>query len=290
VDSGLAHGALEAATGFAHRASDVLHEAVEKVDDAVELLDEHKHPAIAATVDAAGGLGAAAASENPELAVHAVLEFVGRMGFVGLDHLVERFVQDEGGDFFAARRRGQSALKRMVARGYLETRPVVVPAIGAAARKEALPDEVVTRVYYLSQHAALTQNLPLPPNLREAFIPHYLKTMEAMLEVERQLKAEGNTVLSFKGEEALVREEFKGKLFRRGAIVPKFPDGVLHAAGPDGSEFTVSIEYVTRSYTDEMIAEKKEAFSGRVVWAVDRESTAARVQDVAGPNAEVMIV
>jgi hypothetical protein len=147
-----------------------------------------------------------------------------------------------------------------------------------------------TQVVYTTPRAALHFAVPLPPDIRQAFIPHYVRTMDACLQLEKRLESRGFDVRRITGENQLIRESFKGQVFKAGRVVPKFPDAQLLVRGPDGREETLNVEYVTRSYTPAMIAAKARAFVGPTVWAVDSHATAAKVAAHAGDSADILLV
>ena len=73
---------------------------------------------------------------------------------------------------------------------------------------------------------------------------------------------------------------------RGGEILAMYPDAVLAVVPPDGGPAeAINIEYVSRHYSDQMIAEKAKAFSGITVWAADTASTAARIARITGAEA-----
>lgn len=221
----------------------------------------------------------------PELAI---LQLVGKAGLVTADHIADRLFRRDAEELVSAVPRTEAKLHRLVLKGYLEHRTIAYDLADAktpAGVAQAVAGVAFDRGYTLTQKATQDFNLPLPPTLRDSFITHHVKTMDAIWHVERDYRARGYEVLSWKTESELVREQFHGKVFQRGVVVPKFPDAQLTVRGPDGGAETVNIEYVSRSYTDEMIAQKREAFAGtKTIWACPSDSpgTAQRVQAVTG--------
>ncbi|NTX67640.1 hypothetical protein HUA74_44035 [Myxococcus sp. CA051A] len=249
-------------------------------------------------------------ANNPHQRNRAIVEFVARLGLVATDDLVNRFVRNEGEDLFEATSRGDIILKRLALNNYLAMRPVVIdglnwatagtvrtghgPAIDGifAARKHArVGRHYFTRAVYVTPHAAASFNLPLPPTPRERFVEHHLKTVRALLEVEKSLTAQGYRVIAMKGEEALIRESFRANLTGRAGqgetrkAAEHYPDAQLVVESPEGQRTTINVEYVTSKYTDKMIASKAAAFSGPTVWAADRPGTARRIESLTGRSA-----
>jgi len=217
----------------------------------------------------------------------AVIQLVARAGLILGDQVGERAF---AGDPEASVRRGHDAvLRRLVARGYLETRPVAFAvsgarldrAPGAAAR---LGKVAFAKGYLVTRRASEELNLALPAPPREALVDHHVKTLDALARVERRERARGSEVLGFKMEAQLIREGFKGRVFDgpRPQILPRFPDAILSVRRADGSAAQINVEYVSSKYTDTMIREKAEAFSGPVVWAVSNPETGARVAAITG--------
>jgi len=114
--------------------------------------------------------------------------------------------------------------------------------------------------------------------------------MDACLQLEKRLEAKGFDVRAIVGENQLIRDNFKGQVFSKGRVMPKFPDAQLTVRGPDGRDEIVNVEYVTKSYTPAMISAKAAAFRGATVWAVDSHATAAKVASVAGASADILLV
>ena len=222
----------------------------------------------------------------------AALDFVARMGVVSVEHLARRFATRPGEDPAEARARTEAMIKRLQQAGLVRTRTVLVDGANVAAGRgqgrvgKGLVDE---RIVSITPKAIRELNLPKPPTVREAFIGHHLKTLDALLQVEQQLQASGNQVLGIKTEDELVRDWFRGKHFAGqkgiGDEMPKFPDGAVIVAGADGQPEQINLEYATTKYSNAMIAEKAKSFVGRTVWAVDRASTARRVETLTGEKA-----
>ena len=243
-------------------------------------------------------------------AAKAVLEFVGRAGVVTVDQVVDRFIRDNHEDLFAAQRSAKGFLKELVMHNWLQKREFVLPvarSIPGVLQAAKIPQphlafgagmvafhpvyrQAWQQVVYTTPRAASQFSVPLPPDLRQAFIPHYLRTMDACLALERRYESRGCTVTRIAGENELIRENFKGRVFRAGVVLPKFPDAQLTVRAPDGATHVVNVEYVTKSYTPAMIASKARAFTGPTVWAVDSYATAAKVRDVAGSDADLLLV
>lgn len=263
-----------------------------------------------AALQAAPQAAYAAVRGSKDAAASAVLEFVGRAGVVSVDQIANRFVRDNATDLFADHRSAKGFLKELVLREWLTKREFVVPAAkslpgivsaaaiphpGAAFAAGMLASRPVlqqawTHVVYTTPRAAQQFGVPLPPDLRRAFLPHYLRTMDACLHVEQRLEAQGYRVKAITAENQLIRENFKGQVFKKGRVMPKFPDAQLTVRAPDGAESVVNVEYVTKSYTQQMIASKVSAFRGPTVWAVDSHATAAKVLAVAGADADLLLV
>jgi hypothetical protein len=218
----------------------------------------------------------------------AVLQLVAKAGLITSDHLTDRLFRREAEELLDAHPRADAKLHRLVLQGYLEHRTVAYDVANSSTPADlgrAVGGVAFDRGYSITQKAAQDFNLPLPPTLRESFITHHVKTMDAIWHVERDYRLRGYQVLDWKTESELVRDNFAGKVFQRGVIVPKFPDAQLTVQGPDGSVETINVEYVSRSYTNQMISEKREAFAGtRTIWACPSNSsaTAARVQALTG--------
>ncbi len=263
-----------------------------------------------AALEAAPSAALAAVRATKGDTVRAVIEFVGRAGVVSVDHIADRFVAKHHGDIFAARRSAKGLVKELVLHQWLTRRDYVLPVARSvpgilSAAKIPEPHLAVaaglvathpvwrqawTQVVYTTPRAALQFAVPLPPDIRQAFIPHYVRTMDACLQLEKRLESRGFNVRSITGENQLIRENFKGQVFKAGRLVPKFPDAQLVVRGPDGREETLNVEYVTRSYTPAMIAAKAKAFTGPTVWAVDSQATAAKVTANAGADADILLV
>ena len=217
----------------------------------------------------------------------AIVQLVSRAGVILGDQIADRAFAADPDSF--VRRRQDAALKRLVAKGYLATRPVVVAVADAQLGN---PSDARKRVgklafehaYYATDRASAELNLALPATTRDPLVQHNLKTLDALHQVEREVRSRGGRVIDFKMEAQLVRENFKGRVFGGPGqqVLPKFPDAVLTASYPDGSHESINVEYVSSKYTDKMISEKARAFSGRVVWAASNARTAARVHAITG--------
>lgn len=264
-----------------------------------------------AALEAAPSAAIAAVRATKGDTVRAVVEFVGRAGVVTVDHIADKFVANHHRDLFAAQRTAKGLVKELVLHQWLTRRDYVLPVarsipgiVSAAKIPEphlAIAAGVVathpvwrqawTSVVYTTPRAAMQFAVPLPPDIRQAFIPHYVRTMDACLQLEKRLETRGFDVRSITGENQLIRESFKGQVFSKaGRVLPKFPDAQLVVRGPDGREETLNVEYVTRSYTPAMIASKARAFVGPTVWAVDSHATAAKVAANAGSDADIILV
>ena len=219
-----------------------------------------------------------------------LIHFVAKAGLVDVDRIVDRFFRGEHETLLDARPRAEAALKRLVVKGYLNARPVVLDGISAATTGNALKHlgkHYFTRAYCLTPRTSWEWNLPLPPNLRENFVTHHLKTLDAIVQVEKGYFWGGEgRVVGFKMESQLVSESFAGKRFydaKTSEALGKFPDALLIIKRPDGSHEEVRVEYVSAKYSDRMIADKATAWrDGRTIWAVPNQSTAARVQRITG--------
>lgn len=287
---------------------------------AADLVDAHAHRLRAPDGTLLGDLRNAALESAPTAAFaavrrgeadvqRAVVEFVGRAGVVSVDHLANRFVRENAEDLFSARPRALALVKNLVLREWLMNREFVLPAArsvpgliqaaqipqpgfaAAAAGIATLPvwRQAWTHVVHVTPRAAAHFQVPLPPDLRRAFIPHYLATMDACLKLEQQLDTRGYQVLDMVGENQLIRESFAGRVFKAGHVVPKFPDAQLTVRAPGGAVEVLNVEYVTRSYTPEMIRAKARAFRGPTVWAADCPATAAKISAAAGSDAVVIL-
>lgn len=288
---------------------------------AEDLVRAKAQPAIRATQTLGGGLRNAVLESAPSAAyaavratkgdtARAVVEFVGRAGVVSVDHIADKFVVANHEDLFASRRTAKGLVKELVLREWLMNREFVMPTARsipgiisagnipaphlavAAGMVAAHPvwKQAWTHVVYTTPRAAAELAVPLPPDLRKAFLPHYLRTMDACLSLEKRFEAQGFSVVSITGENQLIREQFRGQVFSKGRVVPKFPDAQLVVESPTGERTTVNVEYVTKAYTPQMIREKAQAFSGPTVWAVDSYATAAKVSANAGAAAELILV
>jgi hypothetical protein len=214
---------------------------------------------------------------------------------VDFDRLVNRFFREEHETLLVASPRAEAALKRLVFKGYLNARPLAVDGAKAATtgNPNPLARHYVLRAYCLTPRTSRSLGLPLPPKLRENFIEHHLKTLDALANIERQQLAVGNRVLGFRMETQIMRDDFQGKDFRGRAaaartqeVISKLPDAQLTLQRPDGTVEQVNVEYVSAKYSDQMIREKATAWRGlSTVWAVPNQATAARVLSVTGQPA-----
>lgn len=299
-----------ATTAGAHLASDLVEAHAAPVAAEKRKSDDVGQRLQAAALDAAPHAAFAAVRRTRGDAARAVVEFVGRAGVVTVDHVADKFIRGNAEDIFAARRSAQGLVKELVMHQWLQKREFVLPAarsLPGIVRAAAIPEphlaiaagmveahpiwrQAWTHVVYTTPQAADRFAVPLPPDLRRAFIPHYLRTMDACLALEKRYEARGFKVVSITGENQLIRESFAGQVFRKGRVVPKFPDAQLVVRGPDGTTETVNVEYVTKAYTPAMIAAKASAFKGPTVWAVDAPSTGAKVAAVAGADADLLLV
>jgi hypothetical protein len=218
----------------------------------------------------------------------AILQLVGKSGLMLADHLADRLFRKEAEELIHARPRTDAALHRLILEGYLESRDVAYQLTDASKPADAgraIAGVGFDQALTLTRKASLEFNLPLPPTLRESFITHHVRTMEAIWNVERDFRARGYDVVSWKTETELMREQFHGQVFKRGTVVPMLPDAQLVVRSPDGAEETINIEYVSRSYTDKMIREKHGAFGAlRTIWALpaSQERLAERVAAITG--------
>lgn len=217
----------------------------------------------------------------------ALIGWVARAGVVERERLVERFFREDGETLEEAMPRARSALRRLVAKGYLEQRPVLVEEGRAASSSNPLRRGEHRQLwcYSVTPHASASLEVPLLPPLREKFVAHHFKVLNAIEAVERQQRAAGGRVLGFKLDGQLVQEEFRGKVFnaKTQQVVPKFADARLTLRHADGSVEDVNLEYVSTKYTDEMIRDKAAAWRGnRTLWAAPNPATVARVQAITG--------
>ena len=219
----------------------------------------------------------------------AVVQLVAKAGLLTGDQVADRMFRREAEDLLAAKPRAEATLHRLVLKGYLERRTVAYDLAGANTPRDvarSVAGVIFDQAFTVTQKASDEFKVAAPPTIRDSFITHQVKTMDALWRVERDHRGRGWDVLSWKTENELIRERFRGKVFdAKGIIVPKFPDAQLVVRAPDGATETVNVEYVSRSYTDAMIAEKRAAFgSTRTVWAVtaDSPATLARVREITG--------
>lgn len=250
---------------------------------------------------------------EPDLAL---LQLIARGGIVAADHIADRVFRMEAEDLITARRRSDARLHLLVLKGYLEARPITLELSEASSISDVaavVGKLYFTEAYSVTQKANLDFGVPLPPSLQESFVEHHVKSMEAIWRVELTYRLRGYQIAGWKTESDLIRDSFKGRVFRDlrprqesanaaqlvldlagsddagdegGEALAMFPDAVL-AVVPPGSRTieTINIEYVSRHYTDQMIAEKAAAFSGTTVWAADTAATASRVERITGAEA-----
>lgn len=215
-----------------------------------------------------------------------IVQFVAKCSLATLDQIADRFARKEHESLLDARPRTKAILARLTVRGYLNLRPIVVDHVAAAATGD--PSKLVVRHYFvegfnITPRAATEFQLALPQTLRDSFVTHHVKTVDAALQVERNLRSAGYTVRDFKTEAELISTTFKGKLFDgHQQIIPTFPDARLEVVAPDGSTHYLNIEYVSSKYTSEMIRQKARDFEAPTIWATSNESTAARVTALTG--------
>lgn len=142
------------------------------------------------------------------------------------------------------------------------------------------------RCYTLGKRATRTLGFPHPAPLRPAFVEHQLRTLDAVLLLQRT--GQCGKVVDFKAEHSLVREAFAGNTFRPGAstvAVDKLPDAVI-TVERDGARDDVRVEYVSRKYTDEQIRAKATAWtSGSTVWVCSDSATSGRLARLTGQPA-----
>lgn len=224
-----------------------------------------------------------------------VLQIVARGGIMVQDQITDRIAQENAEQIFGRSRNLEASLKRLQVQGYLELRPVVYSAATASPGNVddvaiRVGKKVFDRAYYVTQRASGEFNMALPPSVRESFLEHHLKTLDAAHRLERRFRDQGCEILSFKLESDLIRERSSGKVFdHRGMALGKFPDAVLTVRHPDGREESINIEYVSSKYTDQMIREKHDQFTGKTAWAASNEETANRVERITG-GGEVLLV
>lgn len=228
----------------------------------------------------------------------AILEWIARAGVADFDRIVDRFFREEHETLLDASPRAEAALKRLIVKGYLNARPLVLDGVKASTtgNPSHLARHYVLRAFCLTPRTSWSFDLPLPPNLRENFVEHHLKTLDALTTIERQQLAAGNKVLGFRMETQIMREDFQGKDFRGRAyaaktqeVIPKLPDAQLTLQRPDGTVEQVNVEYVSAKYTDQMIREKATAWRGQpTVWAVPNQATADRVLAATGQLAIIV--
>jgi hypothetical protein len=271
--------------------TDLVKSAAAAADVALGL---HEQPPISATDREAGELLQDVANQareqfargNPKLAV---LQLVAKAGLLTADQLADRLFRSEAEDLLRARTRANATLHRLVLAGYLEKRAVAYELAGARTPADvgrSVGGVAFDHAFTVTRKASEELKLAAPVTIRDSFITHQVKTMEAVWQVERSYRLRGYEVVSWKTENELIREQFRGKVFdSSGVVIPKFPDAQLVVQGPDGCSETVNVEYVSRGYSDKMIAEKREAFGAtRTVWAVSAGSpgTAERVRAITG--------
>jgi hypothetical protein len=228
---------------------------------------------------------------NPRIAV---IQLVGKAGLILGDHIVDRVFRNEAEKLLAARPRANAALHKLLLMGYLDARPVAIELTDANSLSDVsrMAGRVVfDQAFTLTRKAALEFNLPLPPTLREPFVTHHVKTLEAIWKIERNLGLHGTEIVSWKTESELIRENFRGKKFGSDdVILPMFPDAQIFVRPSDSgaTPVAINIEYVSSKYTNDMIREKARAFAGtRTIWAVPGNSpaTATRVERITGTEA-----
>lgn len=217
----------------------------------------------------------------------ALVQLVARAGLILGDQVTNRAFRQDPEAFI--RRPPEARLKRLAVQGYLETRPVAFAVSDSSLGNEGESIHRVGKVafakaYLVTQKASAELNLALPATPRDPLVTHHLKTLEVLAQLETAHRAKGDTIVEFKMEAQLIREQFKGRVFGGPGqqILPKFPDAVLTVQHPDGSIETINVEYVSSKYTDRMIREKTAAFRGPVVWAASNPETAARVEAITG--------
>jgi hypothetical protein len=228
----------------------------------------------------------------------ALLEWIARAGIADFDRLVNRFFRQEHETLLDASPRAEAALKRLVLKGYLNARPLVLDGAKAAAtgNPSHLARHYVLRAYCLTPRTSWSFDLPLPPNLRENFVEHHLKTLDALATIEKHQLSAGTKVLGFRMETQIMREDFQGNDFRGRAatgatqeVISKLPDAQLTLQRPDGTLEQLNVEYVSAKYSDQMIREKAMAWRGQsTVWAVPNHATADRVHAVTGQLAVIV--
>lgn len=233
-----------------------------------------------------------------------IVKLVARGALVSAEYVADRVARDDAENPLGRRRRNIAAtLHRLERRGYLQTRPITYaasrgqPSGGAHANLHA-GRVVFDTGYYVTPRASRELNVPLPPNIREAFVDHHVQTLNAVRHLEDHYRAQGISVVGFRTESQLIREDFAGKTFdsryrqrlatENGSVSLKYADAVVTIRHPDGHSEDVSVEYVSSKYTDDQIREKHKAFTGRVVWAVSSSATAARVTAITGEEPLVL--
>ncbi|MBI1948562.1 MAG: hypothetical protein HYS27_22940 [Deltaproteobacteria bacterium] len=123
---------------------------------------------------------------------------------------------------------------------------------------------------------------------------HHIRTIDAVHELERSVKARGGRVVSFTLEPQLRAREQRGRKTRRGDDFEPFPDAVCTVSLPDaGGEqrFDIAVEYVTSKYTSADIREKHESFRRlykHAFWFADRDRTASRVRHITGGTCSIL--
>jgi hypothetical protein len=223
----------------------------------------------------------------------AIIEWVARVGVVDRERLVSRFFRGDGETLEEATPRAKSALRRLVDKGYLEQRRLVVEGVKgrSSANPLHLAEQQVARCYSVTRHAGASLGISLLPPLRDHFVSHHFKLLDAFEVVEKQQLSSGGRVVVFKLEDQLVQEEFRGKKFNAETrqVVSKFADARLTLRHADGSVEEVNLEFVSAKYTDKMIRDKAVAWRGsRTIWAAPNQATAARVQAATGAPALIV--
>lgn len=123
---------------------------------------------------------------------------------------------------------------------------------------------------------------------------HHVRTIEAIGELERSLKARGGRVVSFTLEPQLRANEQRGRKTRRGDDFEPFPDAICTVAVPGErgeDRYDVAVEFVTSKYTSADIRDKHESFRrvyGRAFWFADRARTAWRVEHITGAACSIL--
>lgn len=122
---------------------------------------------------------------------------------------------------------------------------------------------------------------------------HHLRTLQAIRDVEREIRARGGTVVEARLEHQLRGLEQRGRRVRPGDKLPSFPDAVVVANVRVGGELRrveFAVEYVTSKYTDADIVAKHKSFARfhNAFWFADRHHTAERVARLTGATCAVL--